>query len=238
MSDQDRFYREKESDAFFDRWQKTQSVPVGELRPGKQTMLAFLERNLDLQDLHVLEIGCFIGDLLTYLQTHYQCQVQGIEPSQKACDYAQERFGLALENTTLATSHHFQLTTHNRHQFDLVLCDDILSWISRDLILPCLGVLDWLLKPGGHLFFRDFSPPFAFAYENHHWPGAHILNFKQPGGHRQFFLATGQYLEKETSLRLSEQFQHIQTTRPDSLVWSDTLLLKLESPLHPVVPLS
>ena len=42
------------------------------------------------------------------------------------------------------------------------------------------------VKARGSIFLRDFSPNFGFAYENHHWPGEQIYNFKQPGGHRQF----------------------------------------------------
>ena len=236
MIHQDNFYLEKESNAFFDRWYKSTKGEISnELRKEKKEILDMLKSSTNLENTRVLEIGCFIGDLLSYLNKIEKCEVHGVESSSKACNYAKEKFGIEIENTTFLHSKWFKLDQTNFQKFDLIICEDVLSWVSRDVILSTLGVLDWMLKPGGSIYIRDFSPTFPFAYENHHWPGQQIYNYKQSGGHRQFFLQTGKYLEVRSFVRTDSQYQQVKTDRPDSMTWSDTVLTKIESSLHPKV---
>jgi len=119
----------------------------------------------------------------------------------------------------------------------LIIAEDVLSWMSRDFILPILGVFDWMLKPSGCIYLRDFSPAFSFAYKNHHWPGEKVFNFKQQGGHRKFFLDLGKYVEQSTIITNTSTYQKVSTSRPDSAVWADSILVKLPEPLHPVLEL-
>ena len=232
---QDEFYATIESDAFFERWKASQAgAVVGQLRPNKATILDMLQQNYDIRQKRVLEVGCFIGDLLATMKDEYCCHVHGIESSQKACAVSKERFDLDIECATLLRSSVFNLDADSKGSFDIIICDDVLSWMQRDTLLPSLGVLDWLLAEGGCLFIRDFSPQFGFAFPNHHHADEKIFNFKQPGGHRQFFLNTGIYVETCTNVRLSSEFQIKETASPDSMIWADTVLQKLGSALHPV----
>lgn len=235
---QDNFYLKEESNAFFDRWKENlaKEFPI-ELRSSKREILGHLTTNVKLEKLKVLEVGCFIGDLLSQLRNDYQCEVYGIEPSSKACDYAHKNFDLLLENSTFIKSTYFQLTEKNIQLFDLIILDDVLSWMSRDFILPSLGVLDWMLKPGGSIYIRDFSPVFAFAFQNHHCPSEKVFNYKQQGGHKKFLLESGKYLEQSSNLRNTSDYQKVTTSRPDASVWSDTILVKLHEPLHPILDL-
>ena len=237
--DQDEFYLKKESDAFFDRWLNSSdghhgSKFQGLIRPAKKQIYDHLSKVLNLDNKSVLEIGCFIGDLLNLLKTDHSCDVYGIESSGKACNFAKEKYSLNFEHSTFSKSSKFNLELSNKCKYDVIVCDDVLSWVQREDIIPSLGVIDWLLKPEGHLYFRDFSPSFGFAYQNHHWPEDEIYNFKQPGGHRQFFLLSGKYVEVSTSLRISDEYQHFKTKSPDSMIWSDTIMQKLDKFLHPV----
>jgi SAM-dependent methyltransferase len=236
MMNQDDFYLEKESNAFFERWYKSNenNIPT-RLRNTKVEILDQLEKFVNLNSLSVLEVGCFIGDLLGFLKNERNCDVYGIESSSKACEFAKENFNVEIENSTFLKSNLFRLDASNFQKFDLIICDDVLSWFSRDIILSSLGVLDWMLKPGGNLFIRDFSPSFPFAYENHHWPGNEIYNYKQANGHRQFFLETGKYLETTTFIRNDSQYQKIKLEREDSMTWSDTVLTKIKNTLHPKI---
>jgi 2-polyprenyl-3-methyl-5-hydroxy-6-metoxy-1,4-benzoquinol methylase len=236
MIHQDNFYLETESNAFFDRWyiSNETNIPT-ELRATKKEILDMIEKSIDVESLSVLEVGCFIGDLLGFLKNERNCEVFGIESSSKACKFAKDNFNVEIENATFLKSKLFRLDESNFQKFDLIICDDVLSWVSRDLILSTLGVLDWMLKPGGSIYIRDFSPTFAFAYENHHWPGEQIYNFKQASGHRQFFLQTGKYLETTSFIRTDSQYQQVKTDRPDSMTWSDSLLTKIENTLHPKI---
>lgn len=234
MAKQDEFYFQKESNAFFDRWKKTNSQ-LETIRESKKEIHNQITSNYSIDGKRVLEIGCFIGDLLGYFQSENKCEIYGIEASTKACDYALNNFNVKIENAAFSKSSLFSLTQENHQKFDVIICDDVLSWMDRDIILPTLGVIDWILKPGGALFFRDFSPAFNFAYENHHWPGQNIYNYKQAGGHRQFFLSSGKYYEKHSFVRNDVKYQLVNTSRPDSATWSDSILIKSNESMHPKI---
>jgi len=62
---QDQFYKQIESNSFFDRWKKTVKKSDNIiLRPIKREILEILEKNINLKNIKVLEIGSFISDLL------------------------------------------------------------------------------------------------------------------------------------------------------------------------------
>ena len=79
---QDDFYLKKISNAFFDRWTFLREKNYnGKLRESKKLILSQLEENISLSNIKVLEVGCFVGDLLADLKKNYSCKVYGIEPS-------------------------------------------------------------------------------------------------------------------------------------------------------------
>jgi ubiquinone/menaquinone biosynthesis C-methylase UbiE len=235
---QDDFYLKIEANAFFDRWKIAQGKKYdGKLRENKQSILSQMEKNISLKNLKVLEVGCFIGDLLGHLKKKYSCDVYGIEPSSKACDLAKKKFNLKIENSTFIKSNFFSLNIKKKNTFDLIILDDVLSWMSRQHIMQVLAIIDWLLKIDGAIFFRDFSPSFSFAYENHHQKNNDIYNFKQSYGHRNFFLQTGMYYEKFTKISNLDNLQKIKTFRKDAGLWADSILIKTSKPMHPVLKL-
>ena len=167
MIKQDLFYKKIEADAFFERNKKNdplffKDINKKTLRPNKK----------------ILEVGCFFGDLLSYIKKKNNCKVYGVEPSTKACKLAKKIFSLKIENTTFINSQFFSLKKKYFQNFDVIIFDDVLSWFDRDIILSSFGVVDWILKKNGVIFFRDFMPKKNFAHPNHHWRGKKIYNFK------------------------------------------------------------
>ena len=226
MNYQDNFYFKKESNSFFLRWQKSHNYD-GKLRKSKEEIKKILVKKINLKKKKILEIGCFIGDLLFDLKSNYKSKIYGVEPSSLACKFAKKKFKINLENNTFLNSKYFINNSSNYQKFDLIICDDILSWVSRDLILPTLGSIDWILKPNGHLFLRDFSPTYRFAVKNHHWHKEKIFNFKQKNGHKSFFLETGKYEQKFYKKIISNKYQTIKSSNRETLIWSDSLLKKI-----------
>ena len=236
---QDDYYLNIEADAFFDRWHSKNSLFDGKIRASKKDIFLKLEQeNLFSKEKKVLEVGCFIGDLLSNIKNQYKCDVFGVETSAKACKLSKELYDLILENNSFIKSSYFHFNQDSKNFFDLIIFDDVLSWMSRNNILQVIAITDWMLKEGGSIFLRDFSPSFSFAYENHHQKGNNIFNFKQSNGHRQFFFKSGMYYEKSTSVYIEKNLQKVITERPDSSIWSDTILTKCKQPLHPVLDLS
>ena len=233
---QDDFYLKKESNAFFDRWYVSEGRNYdGKLRESKKLILSQLEENISLSNIKVLEVGCFVGDLLADLKKNYSCKVFGIEPSSKAYNLCKKIFNLKnIENTIFTKSKFFNLNNKFKNNFDLIILEDVLSWMPRESIIQVFAIIDWLLKNNGAIFLRDYSPNFSFAYENHHQKNNNIFSFKQSNGHRNFFLQTGMYYEKYTKIT-NLNLQKIKTFRPDSSIWADSIIIKSSKPLHPVL---
>ena len=235
---QDDYYLKKEADDFFLRWSSNANLDeLKNLRDSKADILNKISDATNLQNKSILEVGCFIGDLLAVLRDDYGCSVKGIEPSNLACEYALQKFSLELENQPYYNSSQFKLDKDHHHIFDGIILDDVLSWMSRDVIIPVLGSLDWSLKPGGFIFLRDFCPSFSFRYPNHHCVGQDVFNFKQSNGHKSFFINSGKYLEEFTITTNTKEYQLVETTKQDSALWCDTVLIKVEEPLHPLLSL-
>ena len=235
---QDNFYKKTESNSYFLRWkqdEKLYNYSKNYLRPSKEEILNTISSHYKLKNKTILEIGCFIGDLLKELKKNHNCDVHGIEPSSLATNFANKYFKLNIENSTLLKSKYFNLKKNTFSKFDVIICDDVLSWIDRNTIMPSLGVIDWLLKPDGIIFIRDFSPPTNFAYKNHHWKKKKIYNFKQKLGHKMNFLSSGKYIELFNNTRITSQYQKIKMKNNMGLIWSDSILKKVVDFTHPII---
>ena len=188
-----------------------------------------------MKNIKVLEIGSFISDLLYFLKKKYNCKIEGVEPSSKACKFAKEKYNIKIINKTFYRSKFFGLKTKYKNKFDLIICDDVLSWMDRSIILETLSSLNWILKENGHIFIRDFSPTKNFAHKNHHWPKQNILNFKVAGGHKNFFINSGKYKIVYNKEYYSKKFQKIRISHKQSHLWGDTLLKKTLDYQHKVI---
>ena len=233
MSFQDKFYKNKEANAFFKRHELKLNNNV--LRNNKHEILKILKSKINLDNKKVLEVGCFVGDLLYYIKKNHKCNVFGIEPSSLACKYAKKKFALSLENNTFDQSTISLLTKKNSEKFDLIIVEDVLSWIDRSLIFKTLASLDWLLKPNGHIFLRDFAPNKSFAVKNHHCKTKKIYNFKQSFGHKSYFLMSGKYVSLYTKTTSTSKYQLVKSSNKDSLIWNDSIIKKIKNFTFPIL---
>jgi cyclopropane fatty-acyl-phospholipid synthase-like methyltransferase len=241
MIKQDIFYAKKEANAFFERNKKNdpllfKDINKDTLRINKKIIYNLISKNYKLnKSTKILEVGCFFGDLLSFIKKKHKCEVYGIEPSTKACKLAKTIFSLKIENTTFINSQLFSLKKKNFQKFDVIIFDDVLSWFDRGIILSSFGVIDWILKENGIIFFRDFMPKKNFAHPNHHWKGKEIYNFKYKNGHKNFFLNSGKYKEIFNKRYFSSKLQKINIKNKDSMMWGDTLIKKIHGFTHPIV---
>lgn len=231
---QDNFYFKKESDFFFKRNLSILPEP-GEIRKNKIEIHSFINEQIKInKKSKILEVGCFIGDLLFFLKKKYNCKVFGIEPSKHACNYAKKYYKLDLENRTFLNSKLFECSKKNYQKFDLIIVDDVLSWVDRNIILSLIGSLDWCLKINGYIFLRDFSPKYSFAVKNHHWRFEKIYNFKVKNGHKTFFINSGKYDVIKSKVYHTERFSKKKSTNTQSNIWNDIILRKKKDFAFPI----
>ena len=130
------------------------------------------------------------------------------------------------------------MKNENKSVFDIIILEDVLGWMSRQKILPVIASLDWSLKPGGLIFIRDYVNKFGFCYRNHHVMESDVYSFRSINGHQEYFFLTGMYLTEYELKRVDYSYQVKETKRPDSALWSDALLRKLDNPLHPILEMN
>lgn len=235
MSHQENIYLQSEANEFFQRNFSQIFFESSGLRKQKEDIYFNLKSFYgdSIRGIKILEIGCCIGDLINKFRNDDCCQVIGIEPSSLACEYAASEFSLPIINNVFNQTEYFGFSESRYQFFDLIIADDVLSWMSRELILPVMASIDWLVKPGGGFYLRDFCPSMDFAYPNHHQLGKDVFNYKVSGGHKKFFLNSGNYFVAQDYIRSDSAFQMRSSSRADSMIWSDALIIKNESPLHP-----
>jgi SAM-dependent methyltransferase len=191
-SAQDGRYLASEGDAFFRRNFEGKEPP--ELRPNKAVILEAIQ-SARIAFRRVLEYGCNYGDLLARLRDLALAdECRGIEASSAAVAFGRERYGdrIVLDQGTIADNP-VNSDEGNANRFDLVIVDDVLSWVSRETILQSAANIDSALAEGGFLFIRDFFPDRKVKNINHHVADGSVFNFKVPGSHAAVFLATGMY---------------------------------------------
>ena len=231
MSHQDNFYFKTEANKFFERnfsKEKLNIINVDnfKLRKSKNEILEIIKKNVSLKNKNVLEIGCFISDLLNILKKKYNCNVSGVEPSSHACKFAKKEFGLNIENKTFLRSKYMTAKKKYKEKFDIIICDDVLSWVDREIIIECIASINYLLKYDGYIFFRDFSPPQNIAVKNHHHKKENIYNFKVAGGHKNFFLMTGQYKTIFSKKFKTNKYQVKKSKSNITNIWNHDLIKK------------
>ena len=231
MNHQDNFYFKIEANKFFERnflKVKKNIINVNnfKLRKSKNEILQIIKKNTSVKNKNVLEIGCFISDLLNILKKKYNCNVSGVEPSSYACKFAKKEFGLNIENKTFLNSKYVTSKKKYKEKFDIIICDDVLSWIDREIIMECISSISCILKYDGHIFFRDFSPPYSVAVKNHHHKSENIYNYKVAGGHKRFFLMTGQYKTIFSKKFKTNKYQVKESKSNITNIWTHDLIKK------------
>ena len=152
---QDDFYKAIEANSFFNRNEPRSSDSFP--RPSKIAIQTFIDSDVELRrGDQVLEIGCFIGDLLAEYRKKGML-VHGIEPSQNACAFALRQFSIDIENVAFSQSQFFGFDPQHEDRFNLVILDDVLGWVDRRSILQSLAAIDWLVPKNGHILYVNFT---------------------------------------------------------------------------------
>lgn len=234
MKNQDNFYYNYESDAFFDRWQN-KNTKFKKLRPHTKKTVDFISHHIDCDSISILEIGCFIGDKLNYFKETFNCKVHGIEPSKKACSYAKKKYNLKLENCTFRKSK-FNNFNNKGKKFDLIILEDVLNWIDRNYIIHCIALVDHLIKNDGFIFIREYSPSFSYSNFNHHHPTSYnIKSYKHRNGYSSLFTNFGMYKIYKSVVEADKKFNVKNSLKEDHDICEDTILKKSSNNLFPVI---
>ncbi len=226
-SRQDQQYLTHEGDDFFRRNFAGRDLPV--LRPNKTTILDEINAS-GIRYSRVLEYGCNYGDLLAYFRCEGLAEeCRGVEASGAAVEFGRARYGekVTFVQGTIADN---DINTDDSlvGRFDLVIVDDVFSWVSRETLLHSAANIDNVLADGGHLFIRDFYPDKRVKNLNHHVADGSVYNYKVPGSHAGLFMATGMYEIRRQMIYYDDKGMSTdyKCDNPFNYRWTDTILQK------------
>lgn len=192
QSRQDEEYLKREGDDFFNRNFAGKELP--ELRSNKVVILDEIGQSR-IAFKRVLEYGCNYGDILArFLDLGMAEECVGVEASAAAVEFGRSRYGgkVDLRQGTIADNP-VNAEEGNAGRFDLIIVDDVFSWVSRETLLQSMANIDSVLADGGHIFIRDFWPDRRVKNQNHHVKDGSVFNYKLPGSHAQILIAMGCY---------------------------------------------
>lgn len=225
-SPQDRYYLDREADAFHER--NHRDADPSRLRPHKEAIFARLER-VGVRPRKVLEFGCAYGDLLDRYAVRYGAEAHGVEPSGKAVALGLAAYeGRArLVRGTLADN---AISSDPAHDgtFDLIIVDDVFCWVSRETLFQSVANIDRLLCDGGFLYIQEFLPLHQSRNANHHVAEGGVYCYKPRGPHMAMFTASGVYevVHQEVSLDTRDAWVAAEGKPPFESRWSNVVLRK------------
>lgn len=149
---------------------------------------ALQERFSNQRDINLLDIGCGTGGLLDSLREKGYINLQGIDYSEAAIQFAQSR---ELTVTFLSIDNVAQY--FDGQQFDAIICDDVFYCLEIEQIERAFVNIASLLKSGG--LFLSNNNAFASFY------GTHDVAV---GGKHRFVLADFKSIIQKSKLSLMQ----------------------------------
>ena len=101
-------------------------------------------------DAAILDLGCGMGQFLTYLQARGYRSVTGIDLSRSQIDYCHEQ---GLMNAKLVDDSIEFLAAH-RNEFAAIVALDVIEHIPKAVLIPLLQAIYAALQPGGTFIMR------------------------------------------------------------------------------------
>ncbi len=180
MSNKD-YFSKGEADNWFQRNIKT--LCSGEDDKVSELLRDWLEpfgENIET----IVEVGCGSAHRLSHLSNQLNARGYGVEPSNKAVEYASNTF----PDLTIKAGYGDDVPFEDKY-FDLVHLGFFLYLVDRDKYLKCISEADRLLKFGGFLSIIDFETPYPYSNEYSHQKGV----FSHKTDNAKVFVGTGFY---------------------------------------------
>ncbi len=155
MAKQDTYFFRGEGDQWFLR--NKDALGSARLDPP-----LYLVEQYGLRPKTVLEIGCSNGFRLDALNKQFGSQAVGVEPSLQAIADGRKKYKKVRFVRGVASK------VPLKEQFDLVIVNYVLHWVSREEFFRALAEIDRLVRPGGHLIIGDFGPDYPTRKPYHH----------------------------------------------------------------------
>lgn len=161
----------------------------------KEDKVVQLIEKYKLNPKSLLEIGCSGGYRLNGLKDLYKnCNVYGIDPSEKAIAFGKQNF----KSVSLEVGTADNLKSYENASMDIVIVGFVFYVVDRDIIFKVVSEIDRVLKNGGILMIVDFFAETTLKNQYQHIKDFNAYSFKQ--NYEEIFTSSKLYfmLDKST----------------------------------------
>lgn len=170
-----------------DKWFLRNKQVLGSPESIKRDLPLQMIRQYELKPKRCLEIGCSNGWRLGEIQKQYGCGCVGVDPSSAAIADGATRYPGVTFHHGLASA----LPRDAGEQFDLVVVNFVLCWVSREELVKTIAEIDRCVADNGFLVVSDFSPDWPTRNDYHHLPEQGLFTWKTD--YASIFEATALY---------------------------------------------
>lgn len=113
------------------------------LIPERDDLITRTLQSLQLRPKRIAEVGCSNGWRLEKLRRIFSADCFGVEASEEAVAFAQEKFPqIKVQQQDVSRM-------SIKETFDLVICNFVFHWLDRTQLLQAVARLDSLVEAGG-----------------------------------------------------------------------------------------
>lgn len=160
-----------EADAWFERNRDY----LMSYAPTEDKVVQLIEK-YNLEQGNFLEIGCSAGYRLNGIKQLYKdCQIFGIDPSEKAIAFGKDSFDDLLLQVGTADN----LSMYQDASMDVVIVGFVFYVIDRNIVFKVVSEIDRVLKDGGLLIIVDFFSETSLKNQYQHIKDFSAYSFKQ-----------------------------------------------------------
>jgi len=154
-----------------------------------------LMKEYELRPRRILEIGCSAGHRLNAISESFEnCEVFGIEPSEKAIFFGKKHF----PDVKITKGTADNLSEYETASIDVVIVGFVFYVIDRTMVFRTVAEIDRVLKHGGMLILVDFFSESSLKNEYSYIKDFTAYSFKQ--NYDEIFTASKLYylIDKST----------------------------------------
>jgi len=166
---QKEIFLEEEGNAWFERNHLKIQNRRMDLQDPIINALTNLLDNKDNKNLQFLEVGCGDGKRLHWITDNLKLNCYGIEPSEKAIEFANNKEVKVIKGTA-------DILNFEDKKFDFVAFGSCLYLCDRSDLFQIAKETDRVLKNSGYIIIHDFYSATPFVREYHHYPG--VFSYK------------------------------------------------------------
>ncbi|MFC2091728.1 class I SAM-dependent methyltransferase [Elusimicrobiota bacterium] len=138
----------------------------------------------------ILDIGCGVGDFLFYLKKEGYKNIHGIDISQQQIEYCRKNISQDAENVDA-----IEYLREKKDEFDLIVANDLIEHISKNVIVEFIGLVREALKENGTVIMKTGNCGNPFGIRVRYVDFTHSVGFTEKSLYQVFWMGEFRNIE-------------------------------------------